>query len=212
MLTSKLLGQLTLPCSGVTKTDAQHILRHPLSSYLFHDSLQLKYLGGLLPTWWWIPNPWIGPYSPRHKAMFLRDPTCTAHSHLHRCLLPRGLNLSLMFPNPHFHSESCQEISSTCALSAPSSLPWLSHSSHAPTSLSLFFFLFGDSILPFIYFFYLWWILSYIEMKQRWVSMCSPSQSPLPPPSPPIPSRFSQCTRSERLYHASNLGWWSVSP
>ena len=62
------------------------------------------------------------------------------------------------------------------------------------------------------FFFYLWWILSYIEMKQPWVHMCSPSQSPLPPPSPPIPSRFSQCTRSERLSHASNLGWWSVSP
>ena len=64
----------------------------------------------------------------------------------------------------------------------------------------------------FILFFYLWWILSYTEMKQPWVYMCSPSRSPLPPPSPPIPSRFSQCIRSERLSHASNLGWWSVSP
>ena len=63
-----------------------------------------------------------------------------------------------------------------------------------------------------LFFFYLWWILSYIEMKQPWVYMCSPSQSPLPPPSPPVPCRFSQCTRSERLSHASNLGWWSVSP
>ena len=61
-------------------------------------------------------------------------------------------------------------------------------------------------------FFFLWWILSYIEMKQPRVYMCSPSQSPLPPPSPPIPSRFSQCTRPEHLSHASNLGWWSVSP
>ena len=31
------------------------------------------------------------------------------------------------------------------------------------------------------FFFYLWWILSYIEMKQPWVYMCSPSRSPLPP-------------------------------
>ena len=61
-------------------------------------------------------------------------------------------------------------------------------------------------------FFYLWCILSYIEMKQPWVYMCSPYRSPLPPPSPPAPSRFSQCTRSEHLSHASNLGWWSVSP
>ena len=39
-------------------------------------------------------------------------------------------------------------------------------------------------------------------MKQPWVYMCSPSRSPLPPPSPPAPSRSSQCTRSERLSHA----------
>ena len=32
-------------------------------------------------------------------------------------------------------------------------------------------------------------------MKQPWVYMCSPSRSPLPPPSPPTPSRSSQCTR-----------------
>ena len=31
-------------------------------------------------------------------------------------------------------------------------------------------------------------------MKQPWVYMCSPSRSPLPPPSPPDPSRSSQCT------------------
>ena len=30
-------------------------------------------------------------------------------------------------------------------------------------------------------------------MKQPWVYMCSPSRSPLPPPSPPAPSRSSQC-------------------
>ena len=65
----------------------------------------------------------------------------------------------------------------------------------------------GTSIEGFFFFFFLWWILSYIEMKQPRVYMCSPSQFPLSPPSPPIPSRFSQCTRSERLSHASNLGW-----
>ena len=32
-------------------------------------------------------------------------------------------------------------------------------------------------------------------MTQPWVYMCSPSRSPLPPPSPPDPSRSSQCTR-----------------
>ena len=64
----------------------------------------------------------------------------------------------------------------------------------------------------FVLCFLLYWIFSYIEMKQPWVYMCSPSRSPLPPPSPPDPSRSSQCTRSEGLSHASNLGWWSVSP
>ena len=39
-----------------------------------------------------------------------------------------------------------------------------------------------------------------------------PSRSPLPPPSPPDPSGSSQCTSPEHLSHASNLGWWSVSP
>ena len=57
------------------------------------------------------------------------------------------------------------------------------------------------------FFFLLQWILSYIEMNQPWVYMCSPSRPHLPPPSPPDPSRSSQCTGSERLSHASNLGW-----
>ena len=30
------------------------------------------------------------------------------------------------------------------------------------------------------FFFNWWWILSYIEMRQPWVYMCSPSRSPLP--------------------------------
>ena len=68
------------------------------------------------------------------------------------------------------------------------------------------------STLFFFLFFYLWWILSYIEMKQPCVYLYSPFQSPLRHPSPPVPSRFSQCIMSERLSHASNLGWWSLSP
>ena len=55
-------------------------------------------------------------------------------------------------------------------------------------------------------------VLSYTDMNQPWIYMYSPSRSPLPPPSLPDPSRSSQCTRSEHLSHASNLGWWSVSP
>ena len=50
-------------------------------------------------------------------------------------------------------------------------------------------------------------VLSYIDINQPWVYMCSPSQCPLPPPSPPDPSGSFQCTRSEHLSHASSLGW-----
>ena len=49
-------------------------------------------------------------------------------------------------------------------------------------------------------------------MNQPWIYRYSPSRSPLPPPSPPDPSGSSQCSRPEHLSHASNLGWWSVSP
>ena len=77
--------------------------------------------------------------------------------------------------------------------------------------LNFIYFLIEGSLL-YWFFFLLQWILSYIEMNQPWVYTCSPSQSPLPPPSPPDLSRSSQCTRSKRLSHASNLGWWSVSP
>ena len=53
-------------------------------------------------------------------------------------------------------------------------------------STSVYFWVVDFFFLLFFIFFYLWWILSYIEMKQPWVYMCSPSQSPLPPPSPPV--------------------------
>ena len=49
-------------------------------------------------------------------------------------------------------------------------------------------------------------------MNQPWIYMCSPSWSPLPPPSLPGSSGSSQCTSPEHLSHASNLGLWSVSP
>ena len=35
---------------------------------------------------------------------------------------------------------------------------------------------------------------AYIDMNQPWVYMCSPSWTPLPPPSPSHPSGSSQCT------------------
>ena len=54
--------------------------------------------------------------------------------------------------------------------------------------------------------------MPYIDMNQPWIYMCSPSRSPLPPPSPSHPSGSSQCTSPEHLSHASNLDWWSVSP
>ena len=47
----------------------------------------------------------------------------------------------------------------------------------------------------------------YIDMNQPWIYMRSPSQCPLPPPSPSRPSEPPQCTSPEHLSHASNLGW-----
>ena len=54
-------------------------------------------------------------------------------------------------------------------------------------------------------------VLSYIDMNQPWVYMCSPSWTPFPPPSPSHPSGSSQCTSPEHVSHASNLDWRSVS-
>ena len=73
----------------------------------------------------------------------------------------------------------------------------------------LFYYFFNQ--LEVNYFTTLQWFLSYIDMNQPWIYMYSPSRSPLPPPAPPNPSGSSQCTRSEHLSHASNLGWRSVS-
>ena len=47
-----------------------------------------------------------------------------------------------------------------------------------------------------------------------WIShgfACSPSWTPLPPPSPSSPSGSSQCTSPELLSYASNLCWRCVS-
>ena len=83
----------------------------------------------------------------------------------------------------------------------------------------------------FSFFFLFFFIFSFIFISWRlitlqycsgfchtltWIShgftCISPSQSPLSPPSPSHPSGSSQCTSPEHLSHASNLGWWSVSP
>ena len=69
-----------------------------------------------------------------------------------------------------------------------------------------YFFLIYLYYLEANYFTILQWFLPYIDMNQPWIYMYSPSRSQLPPPSLPDPSGSSQCTRSERLSHASNLG------
>ena len=55
--------------------------------------------------------------------------------------------------------------------------------------------LYINSQLIFFFFFYqlednyftiLYWVLSYTEMNQPWIYMCSPSRSLLPPPSPQL--------------------------
>ena len=56
------------------------------------------------------------------------------------------------------------------------------------------------------------WFLPCTDMNQPWVYMCSPSRSPLPPPSPSHPSGSPQCTSPEHLSHASSLGWHLFHP
>ena len=87
---------------------------------------------------------------------------------------------------------------------------------------TLFFFRVKNVFLFFISFLFISWrritlqyhtgFLPYIDMNQPWIYMYSTSRSLLLPPSPPHPSGSSQCTSPEHLSHASNLGWWSVSP
>ena len=48
-------------------------------------------------------------------------------------------------------------------------------------------------------------VLPYIDMNPPWVYMCSPSWTPLPPPSLYHPSGSSQCTSPEHPVSCSNL-------
>ena len=90
--------------------------------------------------------------------------------------------------------------------------PWNSHNVVCELYFSFIYF------FPFIFISWRLITLKYcsgfchFDTNQPWIYMCSPSRSPLPPPSPSHPSGSSQCTRPEHLSHASNLGWWSVSP
>ena len=63
-------------------------------------------------------------------------------------------------------------------------------------SRSLKFFSFLMSFFFLIYNVVL--VLPYIDMNPPWVYLCSPSWTPLPPPSPSHPSGSSQCTSPER--------------
>ena len=81
--------------------------------------------------------------------------------------------------------------------------------------------LFFVSVLFFFSFIFISWRLITLQYCSgfchtlTWMShgfTCVPHPNPLPPPSLPDPSGSFQCTRPEHLSHASNLGWWSVSP
>ena len=61
------------------------------------------------------------------------------------------------------------------------------------------------------YFTILWWFLPCIDMNQPWVYMCSPSWTPVPPPSHPISQGLPSAPALSTLSHASNLDWRSVS-
>ena len=84
-------------------------------------------------------------------------------------------------------------------------------------SMGCIIFHIGFSFLFFSFLLFIYLFLFVVDFVIHWNETAMglhvfPIPIPPPPPSPPVPSRFSQCTRSERLSHASNLGWWSVSP
>ena len=60
----------------------------------------------------------------------------------------------------------------------------------------MWFFFFFISVL-FILLYNIVLVLPYIDINPPWVYMCSPSWTPLPPPSPSHPSGSSQCTSPE---------------
>ena len=66
------------------------------------------------------------------------------------------------------------------------------------TRVSLFFFPFIFIIWKLITLQYCSGFLSYINMNQPWIYMYSPSWSPLPPPSPPVPLFLSPWTDAHR--------------
>ena len=61
------------------------------------------------------------------------------------------------------------------------------------------------------YFIILWWFLSYIDMNQPWVYMCSPSWTPSILPPHPIPQGHTSAPALSTLSFAWNLDWQSVS-
>jgi len=54
-------------------------------------------------------------------------------------------------------------------------------------------------------------VLPYIDLNLPWVYLCSPSWTPLPPPSPSHPSGSSSAPTLSILYYALNLDWRLVS-
>ena len=116
------------------------------------------------------------------------------------CLLPNSGLVARNSRGSVGREERCLSQKS-CQSWEVNSSPETSSRDSAQSWLVFFFFLI-------FYFFICGGFCHTLKWNSHGVYMCSPSRSPLPPPSPPAPSRFSQCTRSEHLSHASNLGWW----
>ena len=68
---------------------------------------------------------------------------------------------------------------------------------HDWVTFTFFFFFSILLIYLFILLYNIVLVLPYIDMNLPWVYMCSPSWTPLPPPSPSHPSGSSQCTSPE---------------
>ena len=109
--------------------------------------------------------------------LFLKNAVQQIHTYLYQeNLSPEKSLVSIQFISRYQSVPLVKPFSTSYATSSKSS-----------NILFIYFFIYFYQ-LEANYFTILWWFLPYIDMNQPWIYMYSPSQSPIPPPSPSHPS------------------------
>ena len=85
----------------------------------------------------------------------------------------------------------------SCIVEDLTGFPKLTRVEHLYFTFLFEWFLLSFSVYLFILLYNIVLVLPYIDLNPPWVCMCSPSWTPLPPPSPSHPSGSSQCTSPE---------------